>query len=77
MNEPPKKIRIITKVPMIGMGTKVWIDDVQIPYVRNVEFNHLAGDAPKVLIEIVPKGGFEIEGEAEVTQIEDKIQTLP
>lgn len=51
------------------IGTEVWIGDKKIPNVKTVGFKHEAGEIPRVLLEIYPMDGLEIEGTADVLKI--------
>lgn len=54
-------------------GTRVWIDDVEIHKIRNVEFGHPAGDIPTVTLLLIPDK-IEISGEvAEVHTLHSTI----
>lgn len=65
MDKNPKKIDV--SIQFAAYGTVVKIDGVPVPYVREVQVIHRAGDCPKLLLEVVPEGGIEVMGESYVS----------
>ena len=61
-------VRIVTP-EFASMGTRVFIDDMEIAQIINVEFNHRVENPPIVLIEFCPES-VEIGAEALVVMTE-------
>lgn len=79
-NDKPQPQKIDIDVKFSAYGTVVKIDGIHVPYVREVQVIHRAGDCPKVLLEIVPQGSVQVMGDAFVRYsfhpIADTLSTL-
>ena len=61
-------VKIVTP-ELATMGTRIFVDDIEIAKVINVEYRHRAGELPIVLVEFYPES-VEIEGEIIVVMAE-------
>ena len=55
-NEIENSHQVTIRSPYRFNGTTVEIDGQKIEHVRTVRFEHVAGDMPRLTIELIPRG---------------------
>src|SRR5688500_11291697 len=58
-------IKVIVRAPT---GTEVYLDGKKVKNLVDVSVQHRVGDVPRVCLEIIAKGGVEVEGDADVVR---------